>query len=206
MRLATIIAATCLVPGVAFADEPVPDDTPTPAPEPGPAPEAAPAPDPAPAPAPAPAPVQMPPSVVAPTSTFTSHAGEPTDRFGQPILAPLELPVGSRRTALIATGITGGLVLVAAGTYFYGAHLIGTSRIRELGLPYNPDVLKNEEEKHAALGRADRWMTASFVFVCGAVVSGAVTGYLWTRTQSPPRRLLIHPTSEGAAVSYGGSF
>jgi hypothetical protein len=103
---------------------------------------------------------------------------------------------------LIATGITGGRV----GTYLYGGDLVGPARLREMGLPGNPEVQMMEEQKHADLGRGDRWLTASIVFACSAAVSAAATGYLWSRAQPSPRRLLIHPTSDGGAGSFAGSF
>jgi len=146
----------------------------------------------------------MPPSAVAPTSGFTNHDGEPTDRFGRPIFAPLVGPTGSRTTAFIATGITGGLVLAAIGSYIHSANLIG---------PVGPlaastgETAAHQDEINSRLVSGERWLKASYVLAISAAVSGAVTGYLWTRAQPQPRQLVIHPTPEGgAAVSYGGSF
>jgi hypothetical protein len=145
----------------------------------------------------------MPPSAVAPTS-FTTHDGEPTDRFGRPIFAPAVGPTGSRSTALIATGITGGLVIAAIGSYIHAANLIG---------PVGPiaastgETAEHQDEINSRLSSGERWLKASYVFAVSAAVSGAVTGYLWTRAQPQSRQLLIHPTFDGgAAVSYSSSF
>lgn len=194
MRITAAIALSWLAPAVAFADEPIPDDpsavedvTPTPAPTVTPDPDLAPSPEPAP----------MPPSAVTPT--FTNHGGEPTDRFGNPILAPAEPAPGSRRIAIVSTGITGALVFSALATHFHGDTLLA----RTID---NPMRHGGPTGSAGGFDDGDKWMKLSFGLAVGAAVSAAVTGYLWTRAQPPPRHLLVHPTPEGAAVSYLGRF
>lgn len=113
-------------------------------------------------------------------------------------------PKPSMTPALIATGITGAIVAAAAFSYvkFHGA-----TADRQHDNVLDPMLIDNHyiERQEKIVAAQDRWRTRTIALTVGTLIAGGVTGYLWSRRDSP-RRIAVTPTTNGAEISFARSF
>lgn len=102
----------------------------------------------------------------------------------------------ARTEAWISTGVTAAIV---------GMCVLSVVEMREASNTANgyEGMPQHINEWHAAIDDNDRWFHATLAFGGLAVVSAAVTGILWGRTQ-PSYRATVTPN--GAYVGYARSF
>jgi hypothetical protein len=113
-----------------------------------------------------------------------------------PVIEVVDPSPHARTEALIATGITGALL---GGEIFT---LVRMSQAQD-HVNYLVNASTSKAELAAATDANDRWHQRAYA-VCGLlVVSVAVTGVLWTRTETT-YRVAVTPT--GAYVGYARSF
>jgi hypothetical protein len=104
---------------------------------------------------------------------------------------------GSRVPAYVGTGVTAALLVTSVVSFFeYTASL--KERRDKLGA--------QREDWYQAAEDADRWHTIGLCAVGATIISGGITGYLWTRTEKPRTRFTVTANSHGGTAWLGGSF
>lgn len=112
---------------------------------------------------------------------------------------PIEVidPSPNARTyALVGTGITGAIIVGEA--YTLVRMNAAQTHVNELA-----NTSTDKKEWEAAATANDRWHETAYVFAGLIVVSTAVTGVLWTRTET---RYKVAVTPHGAYAGYARSF
>jgi hypothetical protein len=105
----------------------------------------------------------------------------------------------SRIPDVIASVVTGGLVVAMIASYRqFGKY---DERVRELGWQRPIDWDANRQ---AIQGR-DRWTKISLGMSAAAIISGAVTLFLWNR-DAPPSSFSVQPSKHGGTASLSVSF
>ena len=106
-------------------------------------------------------------------------------------------PRGSRLPEITATAVTGVIVVGFVTSYFqwnkYSERTASTS------------VLLTAEQRAYDIEQRDKWEGRLIYFGGAALLSGAVTAFLWSRGQSY-EEFSVQPTKGGATVSLGKSF
>ena len=186
----TIIPITC---ALCFATSSAADTPPAEAPDPAPVTAPAPA---ASSPAPAPAPPAAPGPAPAPASARQAPAA--SDPFMPPPPPP---PARSRVPEIVASVVTGGLVIASAASYWKWDE----AQERRRAVQWDPSA--TEEEHTRNIEDSERWKKRTWLLIGATFVSAAVTSFTWMRHQDPST-FSVQPTGdgEGAAVSYGGRF
>jgi hypothetical protein len=113
-------------------------------------------------------------------------------------------PARSRLPAWIATGVTGALAVGLVVSYVgYDKY---SSRTSSNVLATEPSDIRAEDQKREIQTLAT-WRHRMFGFAAAAVVSGAVTAFMWGRAQTR-ESFSVQPTAKGtgATVSWGRSF
>jgi len=108
---------------------------------------------------------------------------------------PQEPPRSSRTPAYVGTAVTIALAGTAAFFYFRGEGHFEHKNNECVAIDCAQDTVDANHNMDISLG-----------FGIAAVVAGATTAYLYSRSEAPPRRLILVPSAGGGGVSYSGSF
>jgi hypothetical protein len=188
MRTAATLALVLASFSIASADDAPP--APPPVEETAPV-EATPTPPGLTAPMPAPAPV-----VLNVEAKATKRPGSvlhiPAPTQGQYAIKPHT----SRTPALIATAATGVLLT---------ASILSYRKFNSVNNSGHGDVIGNDIDTMVQAKRmesADRWMKISLGMFASTVISSAVTGYLWSRSENPGPSVNLEPTNSGVMFQY----
>ncbi|HEU0032438.1 MAG TPA: hypothetical protein VFQ53_17520 [Kofleriaceae bacterium] len=197
---AVLLAMLVCVPRIAFADEaPSPPTTPTSPPTPTPSTTDL-----------------APPSATPPAPAPTHTEATPVKHDGGPQLAPrgpdgqfiLPKPTQghgsddqrakmSRTPAWIATGVTGAFLIASGAAWLKYNALTDENATHGLKLaPPGTGPFAQQE----SLDATARWQNISLGLLITAIVSGSVTGYLWSRYDYVPQ---VHVDPENSAFSMG---
>lgn len=127
----------------------------------------------------------------------------PPPPAAKPDAAPLpaqiervEPPANARTEAWIATGVTAAIVGMGVYSVVEMREASNTAN-QYFGMP------EHFNEWHAAVADNDKWFHATLLFGGLSVVSVAVTGVLWSRSQPSFR---VAATPSGGYVGYAGTF
>ena len=121
---------------------------------------------------------------------------QPTAQRLPPNIERVEPPENARTEAWISTGVTAAIV---------GMGVLSVVEMREASNTANQyfGMTDHYNEWHAAVVDNDKWFHATLLFGGLSVVSVAVTGILWSRSQPSFR---VAPTQGGGIVGYAHSF
>ena len=106
----------------------------------------------------------------------------------------------SRIPAYVGTGVTGALAIGGVVSYFmYQAKI--DAKANKIAL---------SDEQREAWKEADRaavlWRGRALYLTGATIISGALTGYLWTRAERPRRRVAVTTDGRGGIAWLSGSF
>ncbi len=161
--------------------------------------EAAPVTTPAPPAASSPAPA-LPPAAPAASSPAAASSARPP--AADPFLAdPMPPPAHSRVPEIVASIVTGGLVIASATSYWKWDE----AQDRRRAAQWDPTITAAEHNRN--IEDSERWKKRTWLLIGTTFVSAAVTSFTWMRHQDPST-FSVQPTGDGdgAAVSYGGRF
>jgi len=109
----------------------------------------------------------------------------------------VEAEGGSPMPAYVATGVTAALLVTSVVSFFEYTWSLKERRDK---------FGAQREDWYQAAESADRWHTIGLFAAGATIVSGGVTGYLWTRTEKPRTRFTVTANSHGGSAWLGGSF
>jgi hypothetical protein len=120
-----------------------------------------------------------------------------------PILDPAKLRADqialarqNRTSAIIATAITGAMVVGVAASYWQFSKYHDRVNADEADhTTFHPDRLASDRD------RQRNWGYGMLGFMTGTLISGLATDYFWAHSS-----LTLQPSAEGASVSYAGRF
>jgi predicted aconitase len=107
-----------------------------------------------------------------------------------------------RIPAYVATGVTAAFLITSTVSYIKFQQAVDGHK----------DKIAISQEQRDEWNRAERekqaWRDRAFITIGGTIVSGAITGYLWSRAQAPHRHSSFTVTSDGKGGTawLGGSF
>lgn len=110
-------------------------------------------------------------------------------------------PAHSRVPEIVASIVTGGLVIASATSYWKWDE----AQDRRRAAQWDPTVPVEEHNRN--IEDSERWKKRTWLLLGTTFVSAAVTSFTWMRHQDPST-FSVQPTGDGdgAAVSYGGRF
>ncbi len=117
------------------------------------------------------------------------------------VMPPEPPPEHSRIPEIVASIVTGGIVIATGVSYWKW----NDAQDRRRAAQWDPSI--TPEEHMANIEDQARWKTRTWALIGTTFVSSAVTAFLWMRNQDPSS-FSVQPTGDGdgAAVSYGGRF
>lgn len=130
-----------------------------------------------------------------------AHADEPAPP-PQPAPAPpqqVEAKV-SKVPAYIGLGVTVGCLVTAAAFYFKGQSAVH----RESG--FVAGDLESRAEWNDAVNDVATWQYRAKLAAGATILSGAITGFLWSRHESTSKYVTVSADRYGGAASLTGSF
>jgi hypothetical protein len=107
-------------------------------------------------------------------------------------------PRGSRLPELTATAVTGVILVGLVTSYIQYDKYLDRASSNHLRIENIDEGLRNKEQMV-------KWSNRMMYFGGAAIVSGAVTAFLWSRGQTR-EEFSVQPTKGGATVSLGKSF
>jgi hypothetical protein len=121
-----------------------------------------------------------------------------TDGGKRPVM--VQPPEGAKKPAIVASVVAGGLVAAAGFSYIWSQHVLAP-----LDKLATHDTIQANDETRRVTSEGDRWHTYSYWLGAGSIVSIAIAGYLWTRTE--PRFVpQVAASPHGGTVGFAGSF
>jgi len=105
---------------------------------------------------------------------------------------------GSRVPAYVATGVTAGLLITTAVSYFKYTFI----------LEDQDDIFEYDRQKwEDSIEAGARWRTIHRVSIGATIIAGGVTGYLWTRAEKKPtRNITVTANEHGGGAWLTGTF
>jgi hypothetical protein len=139
-----------------------------------------------------------PASSPAPATAPAAPGPAAADPFVPPPAPP---PRHSRIPEIVASIVTGGLVVATAASYWKWNQVHDFRRSAQ----WDPDVTRDEYNR--AMDDTVTWKKRTWSLIGVTFASAAVTAFMWMRHQDPSS-FSVQPTGDGdgAAVSYGGRF
>jgi hypothetical protein len=119
--------------------------------------------------------------------------------FGQPRPQRVEPAPNAKGVAIAGTVVTAALLTLTVVAYEKREDVIFTL---ERDNWQKADPVKNVQ-LHAD---EEAWRARMLYFGAATIVSGAVTGYLWSRTEPSYETIVVAPANHGGSVSYTGRF